>query len=290
MFGGKGGVGKTTCTAATALHQSRSGSNTLVISTDATPSLAHIFDCERKEGICDVEPRLHFVEIGESEIRQMWNRRFGREVYEVFSSFVSIQYEDFTEFMTSVLPGLGDEFMIDYIRELSILGKYDTIVWDSAPMGQTLALLRTPELLSKHLRMAPRVYSRLKLTERSKEPVIKILKRWEELARDNVNFLKKGVDLTLVTIAEALAVEQLEGIMADLGSVGMRVSKVIVNNVVKDDGSSFFSSRAGLQKVYLDRIKAHSDSIPVIEVPMFALEVKGVDQLDSVARVLFPQP
>ena len=56
--------------------------------------------------------------------------------------------------MTSVLPGLGDEFMVDYIRELSRRGEYNTIVWDTAPLGQTLTLLQTPALLRNHLRMA----------------------------------------------------------------------------------------------------------------------------------------
>ena len=65
MFGGKGGVGKTTCTAATALHYSRQGRRTLVISTDATPSLSHIFETSGKSRITRVEDCLFFSELGQ---------------------------------------------------------------------------------------------------------------------------------------------------------------------------------------------------------------------------------
>ena len=54
-----------------------------------------------------------------AEVKQMWDKKFGREVYEVFSSFVAVNYTDFVDFMSSILPGLSDEFMVDYIKELS---------------------------------------------------------------------------------------------------------------------------------------------------------------------------
>ena len=216
MFTGKGGVGKTTCAAATALHHASSGAQTLTISTDATPSLSHIFETAADQKPAQVLPSLFIRELGEAEIKEMWDKKFGREVYEVFSAFVSIEYDDFVEFMTSVLPGLGEEFMVDYIRELSRRGGYDTIVWDTAPLGQTLTLLQTPALLGNHLKMAPRIYSRLRLGRRSREPVLDILKRWEELSADNMDFLRNEVNFTMVTIPEALAVEQLEGIFQEL--------------------------------------------------------------------------
>ena len=162
MFSGKGGVGKTTCAAAAALHCALSGNNTLAISTDATPSLSHIFELPRKDGLARVTDSLYISELGMDEVMEMWDKRFGVEVYAVFSSIISIEYPRFLEFMTSVLPGLSEEFMLDYIRELLVKGAYQSIIWDTAPLGQTLALIETPALLTKHLRMAPRIYSRLK--------------------------------------------------------------------------------------------------------------------------------
>ena len=186
MFSGKGGVGKTTCAAATALYHAYRGESTLAISTDATPSLSHIFETQAGQKPPQAPPSLIIKEIGEGEIRQMWDDKFGREVYEVFSAFVDIGYEEFVEFMTSVLPGLGEEFMVDFIREKSLESSYENIVWDTAPLGQTLSLLATPALLGNHLKMAPRIYSRIKLGRSSREPVLDILKRWEVLSRENM--------------------------------------------------------------------------------------------------------
>jgi arsenite-transporting ATPase len=287
MFTGKGGVGKTTCSAATALHHAVSGSPTLIISTDATPSLSHIFEFSYKEKPAEVLPNLFIHEIGEAEIRQMWDARFGREVYEVFSAFVDIDYESFVEFMTSVLPGLGEEFMVDYIRELSREGLYENIVWDTAPLGQTLGLLETPALLGNHLKMAPRIYSRLRIGKRSREPVLDILKRWEELSAENMDFLRNGVNFTMVTIPEALAVEQLEGIFRELGRYQLTVERMIINNVVKSEESPFLRTKTRQQRQYLEHIRGKYSKLKLIELPMFAQEVKGLQRLEEVKKILF---
>jgi arsenite-transporting ATPase len=287
MFTGKGGVGKTTCSAATALHHAMSGSPTLIISTDATPSLSHIFEVSYKEKPAEVLPNLFIHEIGEAEIRQMWDARFGREVYEVFSAFVDIDYESFVEFMTSVLPGLGEEFMVDYIRELSREGLYENIVWDTAPLGQTLGLLETPALLGNHLKMAPRIYSRLRIGKRSREPVLDILKRWEELSAENMDFLRNGVNFTMVTIPEALAVEQLEGIFRELGRYQLTVERMIINNVVKSEESPFLRTKTRQQRQYLKHIRGKYSKLELIELPMFPQEVKGLQRLEEVKEILF---
>ena len=290
MFGGKGGVGKTTCTAATALHHARQGQKTLVITTDPTPSLSHIFEAGCKNRITCVEDNLFFSELGLAEIVEMWERKFGHELHDVFSSFVSIDYEDFTEFMTSVLPGLADEFIVDFTRELWLGKKYDTIIWDTAPMGQTLALLKTPSLLTKHLRMAPRIYSRLKVGDRSKEPVLNILRRWAKLSEDNMHFLRENVKVTLVTIPEALAVEQLDSILAELAGGGIEARQLIINNVVKADGSDFLKTKAAQQRKYLDLIHQKCSRLKIVEVPLFPTEIRGLSRLEKVAEVLFPNP
>jgi len=286
MFAGKGGVGKTTCSAAAALHCAASGP-TLAISTDATPSLSHIFEIADRQKPVQVLPRLHVNEIGEREIREMWDAKFGREVYEVFSAFVDIDYEEFVEFMTSVLPGLGEEFMVDYIRETARRGVYENIVWDTAPLGQTLSLLETPALLGNHLKMAPRIYSRLKLGRRSREPVLDILKRWEELSAENTDFLRKEVDFTMVTIPESLAVEQLEGAFSELDKYGLAVKQIIINNVVKTEESEFLKIKVRQQEQYLKHIYEKYPELKIIELPMFPQEVKGSQKLAEVEKIIF---
>ena len=287
MFAGKGGVGKTTCAATTALHHASLGEQTIAISTDATPSLAHIFEVSDRKKPAKVQDSLYINELGLNEVEQMWDRKFGREVYEVFSSFVSIDYDSFVEFMTSMLPGLSEEFMVDYIRELKRSGRYQAIIWDTAPLGQTLALLRTPAMLVEHLKIAPRIYSRLKFGRSSRDSVLDIIKRWQKLSADSIDFLRDEVRFTMVTIPEALAIEQLEDIFGELNKHGFVVKQLIVNNVVKTDDSNFMAMKAGQQRKYLDMIYDRYSHLEIVELPMCPYEIKGLARLKEIESSLF---
>jgi arsenite-transporting ATPase len=288
MFAGKGGVGKTTCAGATALHHASSSGTTLVISTDPTPSLSHIFEITDKAKPARVLAGLYLAELGLKEVKQMWDKKFGPEVYEVFSSFVAVDYDEFAEFVTSILPGLHDEFMVDYIKELGQTDTYRHIVWDTAPMGQTLGLLETPSMLREHLKPAPRIYSRLKLGSRSKRPVLDIIKGWEQLSGEDMEFLRQDVSFVIVTIAEALAVEQLDGILDEMDKYGFRAEQLVINNVIKEiGGSSFLQERADQQRGYIERLYQRYAGIRIVEVPLFSREVKGLERLRKVGEYLF---
>jgi arsenite-transporting ATPase len=288
MFAGKGGVGKTTCAGATALHYASRNGATLAISTDPTPSLSHIFEVDGREKPARVLDGLSLAELGLAEVRQMWDRKFGREVYEVFSSFVSVEYDEFTDFVTSILPGLHDEFMVDYIRELTQSMAYQHIVWDTAPLGQTLGLLQTPSMLRQHLRPAPRIYSRLKLGRETRKPVLDIIRGWEKLSGEDMDFLRQEVRFVIVTIPEALAVEQLDSIFEELDRYGFRADQLVINNVIQDQGTSpFLQARAEQQRGYLEQLHEHYSWLRIVELPLFPHEIKGLDRLRLVERCLF---
>ncbi len=288
MFAGKGGVGKTTCAGATALHYASLDGATLAISTDPTPSLSHIFEVTDKNKPAKVVDGLYLAELGLEEVKQMWDRKFGREVYEVFSSFVSVGYDEFVDFIASILPGLSDEFMVDYIKELSAEKKYRHIIWDTAPLGQTLGLLQTPSMLREHLKPAPRIYSRLKLGKETRRSVLDIIKGWESLSGEDMEFLRSGVRFVIVTIPEALAVEQLDSIFTEFDKYGFQADQLVINNVIKEvAGSAFLQAKADQQKEYLELLHRTYQRMTIVEVPLFPHEIKGIDRLREVEGSLF---
>ena len=100
MIGGKGGVGKTTCASAIALHFSQQGKKTLIISSDPTPSLSDIFEMEigDQEKPIKNTKNLYGIEISSDVVLKKWKDRFGPEIYEVVSSFTSLDY-DFVDYI-----------------------------------------------------------------------------------------------------------------------------------------------------------------------------------------------
>lgn len=287
MFAGKGGVGKTTCAGAMALHYASQGEKTLIISTDPAPSLSHIFENKSDQKPAKVLENLYMSELGMEEIEDMWDKKFGREVYEVFSSFVSVGYEEFVDFFTSIMPGIRDEFMVDYIKLLIEEKKYGQVVWDTAPLGQTMGLLKMPTMLREHLKPAPRIYSRLKVTGGSKRSVLNIIKGWEELSLGDINFLKKRVKFIIVTIPEALAVQQLEETFSEFERHQFSIEQIIINNVVEEPDSAFLRIKREQQQGYIQLLHDRFDSIEMVEVPLFSQEIKGVERLREVEKSLF---
>ena len=287
MFAGKGGVGKTTCAAATALQYASLNEHTLAISTDPTPSLGHIFETDCYQKPVKILESLYLEEIGLDRVKEMWDGKFGREVFEVFSSFVAIEYNQFVDFVSSVLPGLRDEFMVDYIREMTVHDDYHNIIWDTAPLGQTLGLLMTPAMLRDHLKTAPRIYSKLKLGRESKKPVLDVIKGWEELSAKDMDFLRNEVSFVIVTIPEALAVNQLDSIFEEFDNHGLKIGRLVVNNVIEETSSDFLINKADQQRKYIDILHQKCSNIEMVELPMFPHEIMGIEKLKSIQARLF---
>ena len=91
----------------------------------------------------------------------------------------------------------------------------------------------------------------------------------------------------MVTIPEALAVEQLQGVFGEMGKYGLKLKRLIINNVVKAGGSDFLVTKSQQQRQYLDIIYQQYPNLPIIELPMFPYEIKGLERIGEVGGVLF---
>jgi len=115
MVGGKGGVGKTTCASAIAVRIASDGKKVLIISSDPTPSLSDIFEVTiggNETKIID-NNELYGLEISSDAVLKKWKDRFGSEIYEVISSFASVDY-DFVDYIGTA-PGIEEEYMLSLL-------------------------------------------------------------------------------------------------------------------------------------------------------------------------------
>jgi len=116
---------------------------------------------------------------------------------------------------------------------------------------------------------------------------MQVLRRWDELARTCMEFLRREVGFTMVTIAEALAVRQLEGVLGELARYGLTVGRLIVNNVVMESDSEFLRRKAAQQRPHLEQLRERYRDLAPVTVPLFPGEVRGMEQLRAVAAVLY---
>ncbi len=301
MIGGKGGVGKTTCSAALGAHFAGRGERTLLISSDPTPSLGDIFEAEigpHEKKIPGLE-NLYGLEISSEVILQRWKERFGPEIYEVLSAFANLDY-DFVEYIGGA-PGIEEEYMLSFIMDLVEGGKYDRVVWDTAPAGHTLRLLHLPQLFLTHLEAAAKFYMNLygafeKIAgkirlQKSKRTILQIIEGWKELSQRILDFIRdrQKTSFVLVTIAEALGVRLTERVLKDFDDYELPVGHLIVNNLVREADCAFHRDRQKMQQEYLGRLRrAYGHRLDLVEIPLFPHEITGVARINQLTRILFP--
>jgi arsenite-transporting ATPase len=292
MFGGKGGVGKTTSAAATALHFAQAGRKTLIISSDLTPSLSDIFEAEigpTERSVPGIE-NLWALEIDPDEVMRRWKAKFGPEVYQAASALIDLPYDEVVDYV-AMAPGIQEEFLLDYILEQVQDGRYALIVWDTAPAGDTLRLLGLPQRFIDHLRVAPRVYLEVRDTfDLSKTPFLDIIASWKELAQQVVHFFSdpENIEFILVTIPEALGVYQSRRVMRSLERHGLDIRHIIVNGVIVEPDCDFHRRRMEMQQPYIKILDdEYGQRMNLVNLPLLPYEVKGVERLREIEGFLF---
>jgi arsenite-transporting ATPase len=300
MVGGKGGVGKTTCASAIALRFAAEGKRTLIVTSDPTPSLSDIFETEvgsETKQIANIE-KLYGLELNYKQILKMWRERFGQEVYEVISSFLPVDY-DILDYLSEA-PGVVDEqFMLAYLLDLFESNEYEKIVWDTAPAGQTLTLMRLETRFYDHLTDAAKLYAKIqsyleRLREitkpKSKRSPLKIIEEWKQLSLRIISILRDSeiAEFMVVTIPEGLGVYQTDRIINELRDYRINVEHIIVNNVLPKSvcDSEFLLSRYNVQAKYIQALRGKYGEQMLTFIPLLPHEVKGLDSLQKIYEFL----
>jgi len=282
MLSGKGGVGKSTISAAIALHFALKGKKTLVLSTDPAPSLSNIFGINLSNKISDIKENLYGIEISGDEIIKKWKEKFGNDIYAVMRAFADVDYS-IVEYIGTA-PGIEEEFMLDYIMKIAKSKNFDIIIWDTAPLGNTLKLLSIPSKFITHLNFATKVYTKF-YKKNSTKSIYEIIDEWKVLSEQITKFLKEDVCLMAVCIPENLAVYQTKKLLCEFKEHNITVQKVIINNVIRKDvcDSKFMLKKFEIQKQYIEKIKNGHDD--VAEISLF--EEITEENLIKISREIF---
>jgi len=286
MFTGKGGVGKTTMSVATALHYAQSG-RTLLISTDPSGSLAEIFGRSLDRSIVNVVDNLDAVELTRKLVLKLWREKFADEIYTVLSAFLPVGREiiDYIE----GAPGIDEEFMLDYLLTMAQSGDYQTIVWDTAPTVTTLNLLFIQQLFYSHLTRAQKVYLKVKSVFSNVDPMA-LINKWLNLTAQIIEMLRTDTRAWIVANPEPLPVAQALALATALTGFEIGVNGFILNKILPlelCESHPFWRKKYEAQQNCCKTLYRDSGNLPVKEVPELAGRMKVDGFLVEIARLLY---
>ncbi|MBA3007836.1 MAG: ArsA family ATPase [Proteobacteria bacterium] len=285
MFTGKGGVGKTTMSVATALKYAQSG-KTLLISTDPSGSLSAIFSQPLDQRVTEVASNLDVVELTRQLVLDLWRAKFGDEIYTVLSSFLPVGREiiDYLE----GAPGVEEEFMLDYLLTKSQSNIYQTIIWDTAPTVTTLNLLCIQQLFYTHLTQAQKVYLKVKGVFTGVDP-LSLINSWRQLTAQIIDMLQTETTSWVVANPERLPVEQALNIAASLTAFGIKVNGFILNKMLPPElccTHPFWQAKFEAQQRWRQRMLLLADGQRVKEIPELSVEKMDTGFLAEVSELL----
>ncbi len=290
LFTGKGGVGKTTVAAATAVRAGRSGQRTLVMSTDPAHSLGDSFEVEIGSTPTEISENLWAQQIDAQErLEGNW-----REIQDYFIQLMNwagteaIQAEELT-----VIPGLDEIFSLIDVRTHVESGRFDMIVVDCAPTAETLRLLSLPEVMNWYIeRIFPverRVVKTLRpmLSRMTTLPIAgdQVFAAVERLHR-NLDAVKQILidenvsSVRLVVNPEKMVIAEARRTYTYLGLFGYRVDAVVVNRIIPEEVvDPYFGKWKDVQAEHLATVHESFEPVPILTARLFDREMVGIPLL-----------
>ncbi len=298
LFTGKGGVGKTTVAAATAVRAAWAGRRTLVMSTDPAHSLADAFDIPLHTRAQQINPNLWAEQIDAQE-RLEANWRDIQEFVVQFLNWAGVDAIEAEEL--SVIPGLDEIFSLTDIKEHVDSGRYDVLVVDCAPTAETLRLLSLPEAMNWYIeRIFPverRVVKTIRplLSKLTSMPIAddRIFAAVERLHRnlDGVRQLltnDRMSSVRLVVNPEKMVIAEARRTYTYLSLFGYRVDAVVVNRIIPQEVEDpYFGKWKDIQAEHLQTVHESFQPVPILTARLFDREMVGVQLLGEMGGEVY---
>lgn len=296
VFTGKGGVGKTSTAAAHAVKAAKEGKKTLIVSTDMAHNLSDIFQTALKEEPIEIIENLDGLEI---DSNYEMDKSIGAlsKTFKNMLTFENEKDKDIFDDMV-VFPGIEELFSLLKIKELYDSGRYDLIVVDCAPTGETLSLLKFPELFSWYME---KLFPIGKVALKVLRPISKMafkLEMPDDNAMNDIEklYVKLGslqsllkdreiCSIRLVTIPEKMVVEETKRNYMYLNLYNFNVDGLYINRIIPESiDNSFFDHWKQIQSNYMEELNSVFSVIPIFKIKWYDTDINGIAGLDRVIK------
>ncbi len=298
LYSGKGGVGKTSLSAATAIRSAALGRSTLVVSTDAAHSLADALDREIEGVPTPILPRLEAVEIDVNrELASHWG-----VIHDYLTRFITFRgVEETVAEELAILPGMEELFSLLRVKALADSGRYDVIVIDCAPTGDTVRMLAVPEVLGFYFE---RIFPIQRTVVRTVRPVAKRMTDLPLPSDDVFGAIKelygqmesmgpilqdpRRSSIRIVLNPEKMVINESQRLYTYLNLFGFPVDAIVANRVLPEEArSDYFDRWFSIQAGHLETARSAFAPLPFFEAPLFDREMVGTEMLDEFAERVF---
>ncbi|WP_254762573.1 ArsA family ATPase [Natrinema marinum] len=320
FYGGKGGVGKTTCAAATGLSLAAAGRETLVVSTDPAHSLADSFEADLGPEPTELEDAdtppglesgddaggLWAVEIDPEARKERYEKLARALAADLRGAGISLSDAEIERFFAAGAPAGSDEIAaLDLLVEYVDAGRWDTVVFDTAPTGHTLRLFDMPEAMGLALETAQSLRGQARrIGNAARTAVLGPMSMMAGRSDDEDESLEsfrarlerarailtdpERTEFRVVLIPESMAIAETDRLVDRLREAGVAVDRLVVNRVLEDPHEGCPRCRSQ-QARHEDRLAAIRETFPDLEVltlPDLEGEVQGRESLAVIAARL----
>jgi len=296
LFGGKGGVGKTTMAAASAIRFAQD-QKTLIFTTDPAPSLADSFGQTLSNEPSNIKgvKNLYAMEIDAKQVLKEFKERYGEDILDILHKGTYLAEEEVEEIFSLDIPGLDEIMGLKKITDFMESEEYDLYIVDTAPTGHTLRLLALPELLDNWIKFLAKtrwryhyMIKRISGEERM-EKADKFLLEMKKTVKRVRNLLQDSqrTEFVVVTIPEAMGVRETEDLINDLSKFNIPSSHIIINNIFPKNDCQFCKIKRKEQEKYVKEIETLLPNFNISEVPLQTEEIRGIKKLSQLTKILF---
>lgn len=285
IFTGKGGVGKSSVAAAHAVKSAEEGVKTLLVSTDMAHNLGDIFGRRLGKEPEQIMENLDAYEIDPAYVME---NDFG-DMMSCLKQMVAGSTESGRDDM-GMIPGMEELFSLLKISDIHNKQLYERIVVDCAPTGETLSLLKFPELLSWYMEkffplgkvavrvLAPvsRQFLKVELPDKNAmndiERMYLRLQELQELLKD-----RETTSVRIVTVPEKMVVEETKRNYMYMNLYNFNVDGLYINRILPEGiDNEFFGEWLNIQKKYIAQIKESFAALPIYRIPWYDEELRGI--------------
>ncbi|MDW7674415.1 MAG: ArsA family ATPase, partial [Bacillota bacterium] len=283
FFSGKGGVGKTSMAASSAVYFANQGKRTLIVTTDPAANLGDVFEQEIGHRVTAIEqvPNLDAMEIDVESATAEYKERTLAPMRAVFpEEIVAVMEEELNSPCTEEMAAF-DKF-VDFMDS----GQYQVVIFDTAPTGHTIRLLELPVDWSKHIEISEQGSGQTCLGP------VQVLKESKAKFDKAVSVLQDPDQTTFIFVVqpESTPIAETKRSVHELNNIGIKSSMLVVNGILPPEKceNHFFKRRSEMQQRYIKEIDDNLD-LPTRKMYLLDTEIKGVAFLKLIGRSLWEQ-